>query len=57
MFGNVNKGLRQKKEKLQQLEAWDSLHEKAKEIQKVKKEINEILIKEEIMWNQRSIAL
>lgn len=57
MFGNVNKGLRQKKEKLQQLEAWDSLHKKAKEIQKVKKEINKILIKEEIMWNQRSRAL
>ena len=29
VFGNVNKVLRQKKERFQQLEAWDSLHEKA----------------------------
>lgn len=48
VFGNVNKMLRQKKERLQQLEAWDNLHEKAEEIQRVKKEINEILIREEI---------
>lgn len=48
VFGNVNKVLRQKKERLQQLEAWDNLHEKAEEIQRVKKEINEILIREEI---------
>lgn len=44
----MNKMLRQKKERLQQLEAWDNLHEKAEEIQRVKKEINEILIREEI---------
>lgn len=48
VFGNMNKVLRQKKERLQQLEAWDNLHEKAEEIQRVKKEINEILIREEI---------
>lgn len=48
VFGNVNKVLRQKKERLQQLEAWDNLHEKVEEIQRVKKEINEILIREEI---------
>ena len=54
VFGNVHQVLRQKKERLQQLEAQDSLHEK---VQWVKKEINEILIGEEIMWNQRSRAL
>ena len=49
--------LRQKKERLQLLEARDSLHEDAMEIQRVKKEINEVLMREEIMWNQRSRAL
>lgn len=57
-FGNVNKVLKKKKkERLQQLEFWDSLHGKAEEIQKVRKEINEIQVKEEMMWNQRSRAL
>ena len=56
-FGNVNKVLKQKRERLQQLELWDSLHGKADEIQKVRKEINEIQVREEIMWNQRSRAL
>ena len=32
VFRNVNKVLRQKKERLQQLEAWNSLHEKSEEI-------------------------
>lgn len=41
-FRNVNYLLKQKKEKLQQLEMWDSLHGKAEEIKKVRKEINEI---------------
>ena len=41
-FGDVNYLLKQKKEKLQQLEMWDSLHGKAEEIKKVRKEINEI---------------
>ena len=53
-FGNVNKMLKEKKEKLQQLELWDSLHGKAKEIKRVRKEINEIQAREEMMWNQRS---
>ena len=56
-FGIVNKVLKQKKERLQQLELWDNLHGKTDEIQKVRKEINEIQVKEEIMWNQRSRAL
>ena len=56
-FGNVNKVLKQKRERLQQLELWDSLHGKTDEIQKVRKEINEIQVREEIMWNQRSRAL
>ena len=57
VFGNVHQVLRQKKERLQLLEARDSLHEDAEEIQRVKKEINEVLMREEIMWNQRSRAL
>ena len=56
-FGNINKVLKQKKERLQQLEFWDSLHGKAEEIQKVRKEINEIQAREEVIWNQRSKAL
>ena len=50
-FGNVNKILKQKKEKLQQLELWDSLHGKAEEIKRVRDEINEIQVREEIMWS------
>ena len=57
VFGNVHQVLRQKKERLQLLEARDSLHEDAEEIQRVKNEINEVLMREEIMWNQRSRAL
>ena len=33
------------------------LHESAEEIQGLKKEINEVLFREELMWNQRSRAL
>ena len=55
-FRNVNYLLKQKKERLQQLEMWDSLHDKAEEIRKVRMEINEIQVREEIMWNQRSRA-
>ena len=36
------------------LELWDSLHGKAAEIKRVRKEINEIQAREEMMWNQRS---
>ena len=57
VFGNVHQVLRQKKERLQHLEAQDSLHEEAKDIQRVKKKINESLIREEIIWNKRSRAL
>ena len=53
-FGNVNKLLKEKKEKLQLLELWDSLHGKEVEIKRVRKEINEIQAREEMMWNQRS---
>ena len=56
-FGNINKILKQKKEKLQQLELWDSLHGKAEEIKRVRDEINEIQVREEMMWSQRSRAL
>ena len=50
MFGNVNKILRQKKNRLQQLESIDGVLDKAKEIQSLKREINETLTREEIMW-------
>ncbi|KAL4606562.1 hypothetical protein ACB092_09G112200 [Castanea dentata] len=56
-FGNVYKLLKQKQKRLQQLELWDSLHGKMEEIKMVKKEINKIQVREEIMWNQRSKAL
>ena len=55
-FGNVNKVLKQKQERLQFLEGLNYLHEKADEIQGLRKEINEILTREEIMWNQSSRA-
>ena len=42
---------KRKKEKLQQLELCDSLHGKTEEIKRVSREINEIQVREEIMWN------
>ena len=57
MFGNVSKVLKQKQSHLQQLEELDLLHESTEEIQGLKKEINEVMLREEIMWNQRSRAL
>ena len=57
VFGNVSKVLKQKQSHLQQLEELDLLHESTEEIQGLKKEINEVMLREEIMWNQRSRAL
>jgi len=51
VFGNVNKSLKHKQGRLQLLEALNFLHEKAEEIKGLRKEINEILVREEIMWN------
>ncbi|XP_075659859.1 uncharacterized protein LOC142629699 [Castanea sativa] len=42
---------------MQQLKLWDSLHGKTEEIKRVRREINEIQCREEMMWNQRSRAL
>ena len=56
-FGNVNKNMKQKQSRLQQLEGLNLLHEAAEEIQSLKKEINEEMIREEMIWNQRSRAL
>ncbi|KAL0012531.1 hypothetical protein SO802_007639 [Lithocarpus litseifolius] len=53
-FGNVTQIIKQKREQLQYLESFNSLHEKADEVLQLKMEINEILTREEIMWNQRS---
>ncbi|KAL0009864.1 hypothetical protein SO802_004972 [Lithocarpus litseifolius] len=57
VFGNVNRELKLKQRRLQQLENLNQFHETAEEIKAVKKEINENLLREEIMWNQRSRAL
>ena len=57
VYGNVNKVLKLKQDRLRHLEDLNLLHETAEEIQGLKKEINEILIREEVMWNQRSRAL
>ena len=56
-FGNVNRYLKQKQSRLQQLEALNLLHESMEEIQALKNEINEVMIREEMLWNQRSRAL
>ena len=56
-FGNVNTRLKRLKERLQFIEGQNLLHDIANEIQALKKEINETLVKEEVMWNQRSRAL
>ena len=53
-FGNVYKGIKQKQNRLQQLESLNLLHETAEEIQTLKKEINELHTREEVMWKQRS---
>ena len=42
VFGNVNRVLKQKQERLQFLEDLNCLHEKAKEIQGLRMEINEM---------------
>ena len=49
--------LKQKQERLKQLETLNLLHETTKEIQELRKEINECLTREEVMWNQRSRAI
>ena len=49
--------IKQKRERLQHLKALDSLHDRVDEIQNLKKEINEALSREEVMWAQRSRAL
>ena len=57
VYGNVSKNLKNKQRRLQQLEALNMLHETAGEIIELRKEINETLNREELMWNQRSRAL
>ena len=57
VFENANKRLKVLKECLHQLEVQNYLHEIAKEIYEVRKDINELLAREEVMWKQRSRAL
>ena len=57
VFGNMNTRLKKLKERLQFLKDWKLLTKTVSEIQGLKKEINETLHREEVMWNQRSRAL
>lgn len=56
-FGNVYMRLKRLKERLQLIVGQNLLHKTANEIQALKKEINETLVREEVLWNQRSRAL
>ena len=57
VFGNVNQMVKLKHDRLKHLKEMNLLHETAEEIHSLKKEINECLTREEVMWNQRSRAL
>ena len=57
VFGHIDKQLKDRQEKLQQLESLNTLHEYAKDIQCLQKEIYELMDKENDMWHQRSWAL
>jgi len=54
VFGHINKQLKEKKDKLQQLESLDILHEHVEDIHLLRKEINSLLDKENDMWWHRS---
>ena len=56
MFGDVNKQLQKKQEQLQHLESLNTLHDFAEDIALLRKEINELLDRENGMWWQRSRA-
>lgn len=57
VFGHINKQLKEKKDKLQQLESLDILHEHVEDIHLLHKEINSLLDKENDMWWHRSQSL
>ena len=57
MFGHVNKQLQKKQEQLQHLESLNTLHDFTEDIALLRKEINELLDRENDMWWQRSRAL
>ena len=57
MFGQIDKQLKKKQEQQQHLESLNTLHDFAKDIALVHKEINEFLDKENDMWWQRSRTL
>lgn len=57
VFKCVNKQLKEKHDKLQYLESFDTLHEFAEDIHLLQKEINDLLDKENDMWWQRSCSL
>ena len=57
VFGHVNKQLQKKQEQLQHLESLNTLHDFTEDIALLRKEINELLDRENDMWWQRSRAL
>ena len=54
VFGHNDKQLKDWREKLQQLQSLNTLHEYAEDHQCLRKEINELMDKENYMWHQRS---
>ena len=56
-FGNVTKQLKEKNEKLRKAEEVAIRGGTVEGVLKLKKEIRELLVKEEKMWKQRSRAL
>ena len=53
----MNKSLKQKQDRLQQFKSFNMLYDTTEEISVVRKELNELHIREEIMWNQWSRVL
>ena len=53
----MNKSLKQKQDRLQQFKSFNMLYDTTEEISAVRKELNELHIREEIMWNQLSRVL
>ena len=52
VFGNVNKKLRQKKNRLQQLELLNMLNDNEAEIKELRQEVNEVLNREKLCGNK-----
>ena len=57
VFGHIEKQLKDKQQKLQQFDSLNTLHEFVDDIQHLRKEINDLMDRENDMWHQRSWAL